>query len=208
MKAEMAPKRLVVAITGASGTIYGVRMLEVLRDLGVETHLVVSPSGHLTRGYETELSKKQLEGLADVVYRPTDIAAAISSGSFITEGMVIAPCSMRTLAEIANGVSTSLVSRAADVILKERRRLSTANPRMAATIARQETDAATIRGLQLYGTTELLQAEAAESARATFAAAFPAVGIAPAPIWAFTPSEAKLVDNRLGFGHKELWPAS
>lgn len=119
----MAPKRLIVAITGASGTIYGVRMLEVLRDLGVETHLVVSPSGHLTRGYETELSKKQLEGLADVVYRPTDIAAAISSGSFITEGMVIAPCSMRTLAEIANGVSTSLVSRAADVILKERRRL-------------------------------------------------------------------------------------
>lgn len=87
-------------------------------------------------------------------------------------------------------------------------RLSTANPRMAATIARQETDAAAIRGLQLYGTTELLQAEAAESARATFAAAFPAVDIVPAPIWAFTPSEAKLVDNRLGFGHKELWPAS
>lgn len=116
-------KRLIIAITGASGTIYGVRLLEVLRELEVETHLVVSPSGHIARGYETDLSRLQLEGLADVVYRPTDVAAAISSGSFLTEGMVIVPCSMRTLAEIATGVTSSLVSRAADVVLKERRRL-------------------------------------------------------------------------------------
>lgn len=116
-------KRLIIAITGASGIIYGIRLLEVLRELEVETHLVVSPSGHITRGYETDLSKRQLEDLADVVYRPGDVAAAISSGSFLTEGMVIAPCSMRTLAEIATGATSSLVSRAADVVLKERRRL-------------------------------------------------------------------------------------
>lgn len=110
-------------MTGASGTVYGIRILQVLRALDVETHLVVSPSGQVTRGYETDVSKAELEDLADVVHRPTDIGAAISSGSFVTEGMVVAPCSMRTLAEIANGVSSSLVTRAADVILKERRRL-------------------------------------------------------------------------------------
>lgn len=116
-------KRLIVAITGASGTVYGIRMLELLREAGVETHLVVSPAGHITRGYETALSKRDLEQLADAVYRPNDIAAAISSGSFRTDGMIIAPCSMRTLAEIATGVASSLISRAADVVLKERRRL-------------------------------------------------------------------------------------
>jgi len=119
----VARKRLIVGITGASGIAYGVRMLDVLRGQDVETHLVISPSGQITREYETVLSKHELEGLADFVHKPSDIAASISSGSFVTDGMVIAPCSMRTLAEIATGVSASLVSRAADVILKERRRL-------------------------------------------------------------------------------------
>lgn len=116
-------RRLIVAITGASGTVYGIRILQVLRELDVETHLVISPAGQLTRDYETGVSREQLEALADVVHRPSDVGAAISSGSFVTEGMVVAPCSMRTLAEIANGTSTSLVTRAADVILKERRPL-------------------------------------------------------------------------------------
>jgi len=119
----VARKRLIVGITGASGIAYGVRMLDVLRGQDVETHLVISPSGQITREYETVRSKHELEGLADFVHKPSDIAASISSGSFVTDGMVIAPCSMRTLAEIATGVSASLVSRAADVILKERRRL-------------------------------------------------------------------------------------
>lgn len=116
-------QRVVVGITGASGTIYGVRLLQALRAAAVETHLVISASGQLTRSLETDWSREELEGLADVVHRPTDMAAAVSSGSFRTVGMVVAPCSMRTLAEIANGVTTSLVSRAADVTLKERRRL-------------------------------------------------------------------------------------
>lgn len=116
-------RRVVVAITGASGTVYGVRLLEALRGCGVESHLVVSASGQVTRALETDWSKEDVESLASVVWRPTDMAAAISSGSFRTEGMVIAPCSMRTLGEIASGVTGSLVSRAADVTLKERRRL-------------------------------------------------------------------------------------
>lgn len=116
-------RRLIVAVTGASGTVYGIRTLQVLRSLGVQTHLVVSPAGQITREYETDVSRSELEELADVVYRPTDIGAAIASGSFTTEGMIVAPCSMRTLAEIATGVSSSLVTRAADVMLKERRRL-------------------------------------------------------------------------------------
>lgn len=119
----MTCDRIVVGITGASGTAYGVRTLEVLREAGVETHLVVSSAGHLTREYETDLTKADLESLADHVHKPADIAAAISSGSFLTRGMIIAPCSMRTLGEIATGVTTGLVSRAADVVLKERRRL-------------------------------------------------------------------------------------
>ena len=119
----MPPPRLIVGISGASGVVYGVRALQMLRQLGVETHLVVSTSGQVMRVHETSLSRGELEALADVVYRPTDLAAPISSGSFQTLGMLVAPCSMRTLAEIANGVSSSLLTRAADVVLKERRRL-------------------------------------------------------------------------------------
>lgn len=118
-----APRRVVVGITGASGTEYGVRILRALRTAGVETHLVVSASGQLTRSLETDWSKEEVEALADRVWKPTDTAAAIASGSFLTDGMVIAPCSMRTLGEIASGVTSSLISRAADVHLKERRRL-------------------------------------------------------------------------------------
>ncbi|WP_062464210.1 UbiX family flavin prenyltransferase [Demequina soli] len=119
----MTADRLIVGITGASGTAYGVRALELLREAGVETHLVMSKAAHVTRGYESELARRDVEALADHVHRPGDIDAAISSGSFLTRGMLIAPCSMRTLAEIASGASSSLVSRAADVVLKERRRL-------------------------------------------------------------------------------------
>lgn len=121
--AVAAPKRLIVGITGASGTIYGFRVLQALRALGVESHLVVSKAGDQTRALETDLSADDLRGLADKVYAPGDIAAAISSGSFQTMGMIIAPCSVRTLGEIATGVTAGLVSRAADVCLKERRRL-------------------------------------------------------------------------------------
>ena len=117
------PRRLVVGITGASGTLYGVRVLQALRVLGVESHLVVSKAGDQTRALETDLSAAALRALADKVYAPGDIAAAISSGSFRTMGMIVAPCSVRTLGEIATGVTSSLVSRAADVCLKERRRL-------------------------------------------------------------------------------------
>ena len=123
MTATTAPRRLVVGITGASGTIYGIRTLQALRALGVESHLVVSRAGDQTRALETDLSAEALRSLADKVYAPGDIAAAISSGSFQTMGMIIAPCSVRTLGEIATGVTSGLVSRAADVCLKERRRL-------------------------------------------------------------------------------------
>ncbi len=119
----MDPKRVIVGITGATGTIYGVRMLELLRTAGIETHLVVSSAGEMTRAYETNLSKEELRALADVAYDIHDVGAALSSGSFKTLGMVIAPCSMGTLAEIATGTASSLLTRAADVCLKERRRL-------------------------------------------------------------------------------------
>lgn len=115
--------RMIVGITGASGTVYGIRLLEALRTLGIESHLVVSKAGDRTRALETDLSAADLRALADKVYAPGDIAAAISSGSFQTMGMIVAPCSVRTLSEIASGVTSSLVSRAADVCLKERRRL-------------------------------------------------------------------------------------
>lgn len=118
-----APRRLIVGITGASGTVYGIRTLQALRALGVESHLVVSRAGDQTRALETDLSAEALRALADRVYAPGDIAAAISSGSFQTMGMIVAPCSVRTLGEIATGVTSGLVSRAADVCLKERRRL-------------------------------------------------------------------------------------
>lgn len=116
-------KRLVVGISGASGIIYGVRLLEALRMLQIETHLVVSRAGDQTRAIETTLTAQGLRALADVSYPAHDIGATIASGSFRTMGMIIAPCSVRTLAEIATGVTSSLLTRAADVALKERRRV-------------------------------------------------------------------------------------
>ena len=115
--------RLIIGITGASGIIYGIRLLEILKKLPIETHLVVTKAGQLTRAYETDLTLDDLKALADVYHAPHDIAASIASGSFKTMGMIIAPCSMNTLAEIAHGVSGALLTRAADVVLKERRRL-------------------------------------------------------------------------------------
>jgi flavin prenyltransferase len=118
-----AAARLIVGISGASGTIYGVRLLELLRKTEVETHLVMSRSAEMTLAYETDIKPKDVRALASVHYAVTDIGAAISSGSFPTMGMIIAPCSIRTMSEIANGVTASLLSRAADVVLKEKRRL-------------------------------------------------------------------------------------
>lgn len=117
------PPRLVVGISGATGISYGVRALELARTVGIETHLVVTPAGQQTRAYETELSAADLAKLADVTYRPADIGAAIASGSFRTAGMLVAPCSARTLSAIAYGTGDNLLTRAADVTLKERRRL-------------------------------------------------------------------------------------
>jgi 4-hydroxy-3-polyprenylbenzoate decarboxylase len=117
-------RRLIVAITGATGAIYGVRLLETLRRLpSVETHLVVSAAGWLNIQHELELDKTAVHALADVVHNVRDVGASIASGSFATDGMIVAPCSMRTLASIAHGLSDNLVTRAADVVLKERRRL-------------------------------------------------------------------------------------
>ncbi|MCH9756467.1 MAG: UbiX family flavin prenyltransferase [Gammaproteobacteria bacterium] len=119
----MATQRLIIGITGASGTIYGIQLLEALKSLPIETHLVVTKAGQLARTYETEVSLDELKALADVYHPPQDIAASIASGSFKTLGMIVAPCSMNTLGEIAHGVSNQLLTRAADVVLKERRRL-------------------------------------------------------------------------------------
>ena len=120
---EKAPKRLVVGISGASGIVYGIRMLEVLRQTDVETHLIMSKAAEMTAVYETEMKAKDIRDLASVYHPMTDIGASISSGSFHTLGMVVMPCSVRTMSEIATGVTGSLMSRAADVVLKERRRL-------------------------------------------------------------------------------------
>jgi flavin prenyltransferase len=117
------PRRLIIGISGASGTVYGIRMLELLRDSGIETHLVMSKSAELTLAYETDYKTKDIRALATVNHPNTDIGANISSGSFHTMGMVVAPCSIKTMSEIATGVTSSLLSRAADVVLKERRRL-------------------------------------------------------------------------------------
>jgi 4-hydroxy-3-polyprenylbenzoate decarboxylase len=117
------PRRLIVGISGASGVIYGVRLLEALREKDVETHLVMSKSAEMTLAYETDLKPKDVKALASVTHAVSDIGASISSGSFRTMGMVIAPCSIRTMSEIATGVTTTLLSRAADVVLKEKRRL-------------------------------------------------------------------------------------
>lgn len=116
-------RRLIIGISGASGIIYGIRLLEILKQFDIETHLVVSKAAERTRALETDLTAKQLQELADVTYASTDFAASIASGSFKTMGMIVAPCSVKTVAEIAQGVTSSLLTRAADVVLKERRRL-------------------------------------------------------------------------------------
>lgn len=115
--------RLIIGISGSSGIIYGIRLLQILQSLPIETHLVVSKAGQLTRAYETSMSAVELKALADVYHPCTDITASIASGSFKTMGMIIAPCSMKTLGEIAHGISGNLLARAADVVLKERRKL-------------------------------------------------------------------------------------
>jgi flavin prenyltransferase len=121
--AEIGQKRLVVGISGASGVAYGIRLLEALTELGTESHLVMSKAAEMTIGYETALKPKQVAAKADYAYAIGDIGAPIASGTFKTLGMVVAPCSVRTMSEIATGVTTTLLSRAADVALKERRPL-------------------------------------------------------------------------------------
>lgn len=116
-------KRIIVGISGASGVVYGARTLELLKAAGIETHLVVSKAAEMTLAYESELTLKDLRAKADHFHAMVDIGASISSGSFHTLGMIIVPCSIRTMSEIATGVTGSLMSRAADVVLKERRRL-------------------------------------------------------------------------------------
>jgi 4-hydroxy-3-polyprenylbenzoate decarboxylase len=117
------PKRLIVGISGASGAVYGVRLLELLKDTEIETHLIMSRSAQVTMAFETDFKVADVEALADVVHANQDIGAACSSGSFKTMGMVIAPCSIKTMSEIATGTTANLLSRAADVALKERRRV-------------------------------------------------------------------------------------
>ena len=121
------PRRIIVAITGASGAIYGVRLLQVLQGLresaGVESHLLMSPAGLMNVQHELHMAREEVEALAHVVHNVLDIGATIASGSFAAEAMVVAPCSMKTLAAVAHGLSDNLIARAADVTLKERRRL-------------------------------------------------------------------------------------
>ena len=119
----MAERHMVVGISGASGITYGIRLLELLRPTRVRTHLVVSRSARLTLAHETDLSLRDVTALADVSYSNNDVGAAIASGSFRTAGMVVAPCSVKSMSEIASGVTANLLARAADVTLKERRRL-------------------------------------------------------------------------------------
>ena len=119
----MTTGRIIVGISGASGIVYGVRVLEALRSCGVETHLVMTRSAQVTLGYELPLKVADVQALADVNHRFDDMGASISSGSFQTIGMIVAPCSIRSLSEIATGVTSNLLTRAADVVLKERRRL-------------------------------------------------------------------------------------
>ena len=116
-------ERLVIGLSGASGVAYGIRALEACRELGIESHLVVTKPAEMTIGYETRLSSRQVAAKADYAYAIGDIAAPIASGSFKTRGMLVAPCSVRTMSEIASGVTASLLTRAADVVLKERRPL-------------------------------------------------------------------------------------
>nr|WP_240950756.1 UbiX family flavin prenyltransferase [Collimonas pratensis] len=115
---------MIVAITGATGVVYGVRLLQLLRELpGIESHLMISDAGVLNLHQELKMRRKQVEALADVVHSVRDVGASIASGSFQSDGMIVAPCSMKTLASVAHGLSDNLIARAADVVLKERRRL-------------------------------------------------------------------------------------
>jgi 4-hydroxy-3-polyprenylbenzoate decarboxylase len=117
------PERIVVGVTGATGAVYAVRLLQRLKALGRETHLIVTPAGVLNVHHETGLDRRAFEALADAAYSPQDVGACIASGSFATAAMVVAPCSMKSLAAIAHGLGDNLLTRAADVTLKERRRL-------------------------------------------------------------------------------------
>jgi flavin prenyltransferase len=119
----MTKKRIIVGISGASGVIYGIRLLELLRFTDIETHLIMSNSAEITLAYESDLKVADVKNLADVAHNVKDIAACLSSGSYRTLGMIIAPCSIRTMSEISSGVTSSLLTRSADVILKERRKL-------------------------------------------------------------------------------------
>ena len=121
--AKNGTDRLVIGLSGASGVAYGIRLLEACAELGIESHLVMTKPAEMTIGYETKLSPKQVAAKADYAYAVTDIAAPIASGSFKTRGMIVAPCSVRTMSEIATGVTTNCLTRAADVMLKERRPL-------------------------------------------------------------------------------------
>jgi flavin prenyltransferase len=124
LQRPMSGKRLIIAITGATGAVYGVRLLQVLRETpDIETHLLVSDAGVLNLHQELDVGRKEVEALAHVVYNVRDVGASIASGSFQSEGMIVAPCSMKTLASVAHGLSDNLITRAADVVLKERRRL-------------------------------------------------------------------------------------
>jgi len=119
----MKPERIIIGMTGASGAVFGVRLLEILKSLGIETHLVMSSAAEITLGLETGLKVRDLEKIASIVHPVKNIAASISSGSFVTDGMIVAPCSIKSLSEIATGVTSNLLTRSADVILKQRRRL-------------------------------------------------------------------------------------
>lgn len=123
MSGAPAKRRMIVGISGATGVVHGIRILEALRDLGVESHLIMTRTAEVTLAYESDLKVAAVHALADVVHRADDLAAAPASGSFRTMGMVVAPCSVRSLAEIATGTGSTLLTRAADVTLKERRRL-------------------------------------------------------------------------------------
>jgi 4-hydroxy-3-polyprenylbenzoate decarboxylase len=120
---EAEPRRLVVGVTGASGAVYGLRVLDACRELAIETHLIVSRAAALTLAQETDLSLADLAARASAVHKVGDVGASVASGSYRTMGMIIAPCSVRTMSEIATGVTSSLLTRAADVALKERRPL-------------------------------------------------------------------------------------
>ncbi|MBL4616289.1 MAG: UbiX family flavin prenyltransferase [Robiginitomaculum sp.] len=123
MQTQSSNLPIVIGVSGASGSIFAVRLLQILRELNVPTHLVMSKAAELALSMETDLSAGEVKSLADAVYKVADVGAAIASGSFLTRGMVIAPCSVRTWSEIATGVTSSLLTRAADVTLKEQRKL-------------------------------------------------------------------------------------